>query len=144
MTAAFLLQSLALSRAGAQGLRSEPRAITLMAVKRPAFEALDAVRLTVAAPQRSETGDAFDVTASVQVHDEGRCEIRAVAREGTPTLLYSGACREAAPAHVVHVRVSALQWSVTDATAIEVVCMRDGVPRRWLLDLPLNAAAGER
>jgi hypothetical protein len=70
----------------------------------------------------------------------GRCEIRAVSRERSPILLYRGICREAAPSHAVRLAFEHAPRSGADAIAIEVVCIRDGVLRKWLFEVPLPAS----
>lgn len=159
---ALVLAICAASSSAAQGIGSQPRAITLIAVKRPAFEALDAVRVTTSPRRWADAAGAYELTASVEIRDEGRCEIRvsrnvtsdiAVSvitetggasdlREGSPVLVYRGDCHESTAARELTIHFGGIPatGSATgeDVLSLQIMCNRDGVRRQWSVDVPLT------
>lgn len=143
--------------AHAQGVQSAARSITMLAVKRPAVEALDVVRVTTESSSRTESGDGLAVRVDVSVRGDGPCEIRIRRRsgDGAPILvvdvtgaerellvgaaliLFRGDCRESAPDHPVALRVPDVAVATPSAHDVgvvyEVTGLAGGQTRRWFV-----------
>ena len=140
--------------ASAQQVRSFARGITLTAIKPPSVEALDAVRFHN--PERAirTTDDLWLLEATVDVRQDGTCEIdvEAVDEAGAqlvirdaggaahslmahvPLRIFQGSCRANAPQHIVTFFASEAARTVAPASAellVRVVVGHGDVIRRW-------------
>lgn len=159
------MSAFATTTAVAQAIGSQPRAITLIATKAAAFDALDVVRVKTVSSTPVDGGAAIEVSAVVEIHDEGRCAIRVVPHlsialevsapvpiraaidigEQLSPQVFSGNCHESTPAHAMRIRVAgaarSAQRSEPGELRFEVECTRAGILRRWLINVPLGEFA---
>lgn len=115
---------------GAQGIGSGVRSITLVAVKRPAFEALDAVRVIAQHVSSTDSAGNREERAIVEVRADMPCEIRVSVAGGPPVTAFRGECRASAARHVIAVPLGHARGDII----YEVTGTLDGVPRRWVAE----------
>ena len=121
---------------GAQGIGSGARSVTLVAVKRPAFESLDAVRVVTERETRPDSAGNRQAQAIVEIRADMPCEIRVSVAGGPPVTAFRGECHAAQSRHLVAVPLTHAHGG---AIIYEVTGTLDGVPHRWVAESEASA-----